>query len=125
MRHVILPLLLLMTGHAAAAAPLEGTWGGDRTVLTISGEGASLRQDCADGRFGPVRLDLKGAFSIDGSYDAGGPGPQPGDAVGGAPARYEGRLHGDTLRLVIRPPGAPAQTLTLRRGQGQKLIRCY
>jgi hypothetical protein len=123
-RHVLLPLLLLMTG-AAPAPVLLGDWGGDRTLLTISAAGATLRQDCAEGRFGPVRLDPRGAFATDGAYHAHGPGPQSGDAMEKDQARYEGKVAGDTLRLVIRPWGAPPQTLTLIRGHGQKLIRCY
>lgn len=124
MRHVILPLLLVMTS-SAAAAPLMGEWGGDRTMMTVSAKGATLHQDCAEGHFGPVKPDARGAFSIEGIYSPGGPGPQAGDAIGGGRARYEGRTKGDTLHLVIRTNDAPAQTLTLIRGQRQKLIRCY
>lgn len=124
MRHVLLLGFLAMTGSASAAAPL-GEWGGDRAMLTIGPDGATLRQDCAEGRFGPVNPDGKGAFVAKGSYDAAGPGPQAGDAAGGRPARYEGHIAGDTLHLVIHPAEGPVQKLTLIRGQRQKLIRCY
>lgn len=124
MRHLILPVLLAMTTPACAASPF-GEWSGDRTVLTLSAEGGTVRQDCAEGRFGPVRPDARGAFAIDGSYAAGGPGPQAGDEMGGGHARYEGRTEGDRLHLVIRPHDGPPQTLTLVRGRHEKLIRCY
>lgn len=125
MRHVILPLLLLAMSGPAQAAALAGDWGGDRTMVSFSTEGATVRQDCAEGRFGPVTPDAKGGFSATGVFTAHAPGPQPGDAMGQATARYEGRIEGDTLHLTIRPAKGPAQTLTLVRGRMQKLIRCY
>lgn len=127
MHRALLGICLAMTAATgAAAAPLTGEWGGDRTRLTLTAAGAVLRQDCAEASFGPVAPDAGGRFSAAGRFAADGPGPQAGDApAGGVAARFDGHVAGDTLHLTIRAEGAPPQRLTLVAGKQVKLIRCY
>lgn len=122
----MLGVCLAMTGATAAATPLTGEWGGDRTRLTLTADGAVLRQDCAEASFGPVAPDAGGRFSAAGRFAAAGPGPQAGDApASGVPARFDGHVAGDTLHLTILPQGGAPQRLTLIAGRQVKLIRCY
>lgn len=121
---LVVATMMAMSGGAADAQPLGGDWGGDRTILTFTAAGASLRQDCADGDIaGPVTPDAAGRFSVAGTYAAHDGGPQREDARPGA-ARYDGHIAGDTLHLTIHPAHGDAQQLTLVARRAVKLIRC-
>lgn len=112
-------------GASAAPPPLQGQWGGDRTLLQLSEMGGRLDQDCASGEFaGPVRPDAKGHFTAVGRFDEHQPGPQREDMTG-TPARFEGHVAGNTLHLAIHVGSAPPRRFTLVAGQGVKLLRCY
>lgn len=126
---------LISTGPAAGsgggvAAPLTGQWGGERTLLMLTPQGGRIEQDCASGQIlGPVRPDAGGHFSVAGRFAEHGPGPQtepevPGD-VAGQPVRFEGRVVGNRIELVIHQANAQPRLLTLVAGQAVKLIRCY
>jgi hypothetical protein len=112
-------------GATAAVPPLQGQWGGDRTILQLDQQGGRIDQDCASGQFaGPVRVDAKGHFTATGRFDDHQPGPQREDETGTA-ARFEGHVAGNTLHLAIHVGSAPPRRLTLVAGQGVKLLRCY
>jgi hypothetical protein len=114
---------LAMTGNAGPG--LTGQWGAPGANLSIGADGARLEQDCASGSFAAVTTDAHGRFRTTGRYEAYGPGPQRADETPGGNAAFEGELHGDKLRLTIRPADGPPQQLALSRGMRAKLIRCY
>lgn len=121
-------LLAAIIAVPATAAPLMGTWSGDRINLTVNAEGAILEADCASGSIkGPLRLDARGRFKASGQYEQYRPGPQQvdeGEASLNA-AEFAGTVHGKTLALVITAPGTPPRHFTLTRGKPVKLVRCY
>lgn len=119
-------LLMLMMGFGVnATAPLTGSWGGDRTLLTLGPDGGSFKQDCASGTIaGPIHLDAHGRFTASGRFEKNRPGPQPADVPLGEPARFEGQVKGQTLQLVVHPASGGEQKLTLTSGRRVKLIRC-
>jgi hypothetical protein len=122
----LLGMAAAMTAMAAPKAPLAGNWGGPDMNLTLGPDGGRLEQGCASGSFGPVRADAKGRFKSTGRFEVYQPGPQRADeGAGGAPARFEGVIQGDTLRLTVRPAHGAAETHTLIKGKRAKLIRCY
>lgn len=110
---------------AAPSTPLQGQWGGDRTILQLTETGGRIDQDCASGELaGPVRPDSRGNFSVNGRFTDHQPGPQAEGATG-APARFDGHVAGNNLHLSIHIGDAPPRRLTLVAGQGVKLLRCY
>lgn len=118
-------MALLGTAGPAAAAPLQGQWGGDRTILQLDERGGRIEQDCASGTFaGPIRADARGHFTANGRFDDHQPGPQREDATGTA-ARFDGHVAGNTLHLSIHIGTEPPRRLTLVAGQAVKLLRCY
>jgi hypothetical protein len=121
---IILATAAGMTGPLPAAG-LDGLWSGPGTILTISASGGVLQQDCASGRFGPVKVGKTGGFKARGTWEDYQPGPQPADAPPIASgANFDGRLQGDTLTLTIERAGHSPQLLTLLKGKRAKIIRC-
>ncbi|MFD1613359.1 hypothetical protein ACFSCW_16270 [Sphingomonas tabacisoli] len=119
-------LAAAMTGNAAPKASLAGVWSTPGAILTVDEGGSGrLEQDCAMGSFGPVKADAHGRFQTTGRFETYQPGPQRADDDAGAPARFEGAVEGDTLRLTVHPHGGQPQSWTLAKGKRIKLIRCY
>ena len=117
--------LIGSAGATAAPLPLQGQWGGDRTLLQFTDQGGRIDQDCANGQInGPVRPDANGRFSVSGRFADHQAGPQAEDFTG-VPARFEGHIAGTTLHLVIHIGDTPPRRLTLVAGQAVKLLRCY
>ena len=124
--------LLAACGSSAASGeqrtvPL-GTWGGDHIVLEVAAGGATVELDCAHGAI--ERSDPAGA---DGRFDGrrhlrpgarrAGAGGRGGDA---RPARYAGRVEGETMTLTIAV-GDGGETLgpfELVRGRSARLTKC-
>lgn len=117
---------LAMTSGAEASSMLDGVWGGPGVLLTVGPDGSAvLQQDCASGRFGPVRIAKAGTFRVRGNWEEYGPGPQPADVPPAqGSATFQGHVRGDTLTLTIARSGHPRQSLTLLKGKRAKLIRC-
>lgn len=111
-----------------AAAPLEGSWGGDRLRLAVDTAGATIETDCADGRItGPIVLTPQGTFAAAGSFNERRGGPQPADVgAQSSAARFTGEVKGDAMTLTILPAGASAPLrFELRKGAKVKLVRCH
>lgn len=122
---ILVVMALLGAAGPAAAAPLQGQWGGDRTIVQITETGGRIEQDCASGTFaGPIRADARGHFIASGRFDDHEAGSQREDAAATA-ARFEGHVAGNTLHLAIHIGTAPPRRLTLVAGQAVKLLRCY
>jgi hypothetical protein len=104
-----------------------GLWGGEHVRMIVSSSGASLEYDCASGRIdGPIILDARGGFNVQGSYASERGGPRrDGDAVV-TRAQYVGRVSGDTMRLTVRLEHSkkPVGVFTLTRGNDPLLAKC-
>lgn len=122
----ILALAAGLLASAGTVPALDGRWAGDRMIMTIGPDGATLQSDCAAGAIsGPIALDRHGKFNARGNYHVYRGGPQQADV---APSRtvstFRGRLAGDLLELSISNPGLPVATFKLRRDGKLKLVRC-
>ena len=109
----------------AGSRDLTGVWGGERTIVTFTANGAQVQQECAEGSFaGPLRLNAAGKFKAKGVFQTFSGGPQQADESIPA-AVFSGHIKGNTMTLTIQPHGgSPTQSLTLRQGFRPKLIRC-
>ncbi|HEX9670781.1 MAG TPA: hypothetical protein VGC93_15015 [Thermoanaerobaculia bacterium] len=124
--------LLAACGSAAAAGREQrtaptGTWGGDHVLLEVTAGGAALELDCAHGTVeGPIRLDGEGRFDVGGTFVQERGGPVREGQENARPARYAGRVEGQTMTLTIAV-GDGGDTLgpfELVRGRGPRLTKC-
>jgi hypothetical protein len=108
-------------------ADLHGEWAGDRLQLVIDAQGGRVETDCASGRFpGPVSMAGDGRFSVQGSFESRGGGPQRADVEApAAGASYMGEVQSSSLTLTITPAaGGVPQVYRLQAGARIKLLRC-
>ena len=129
-----LPLLLALGTSGCllepngSAALVTGDWGGPHLGMIATDSAASLEFDCALGTIpGPIRTDVKGAFSVTGLFfpGFGGPLPMPSDAES-HPARYDGVVRGDkmTLTVTLTDSNTSLGTYTLLRGGSPYVVKC-
>jgi hypothetical protein len=97
---------------AAACGPLagtdaprvpSGTWGGDRIRLDVTSSGANIEYDCAHGTIDEaIVVDGTSRFSVAGThtFERGG-SIRSGKAPDRHPARYNGRVVGDTMEITV------------------------
>lgn len=135
MRNSLACGLLLSFGIGCAAASpakqetLTGSWGGAHIVLELTAEGGRVEYDCAHGTIaGPVIPDREGRFEAAGTHSAEHPGPvrEEDERREGQPARYRGKLSGDTLTLTVtlKDSNEEIGTFTLTRGATPRLMKC-
>jgi hypothetical protein len=108
-RLVILVALVLpaaacgsMGGTDAPRVP-SGTWGGDRIRLDVTSSGAKIEYDCAHGTIDEaIVVDGTSRFSVAGThtFERGG-SSRSGKAPDRHPARYDGRVVGDTMEITV------------------------
>jgi len=125
--------LLLAAGCTGAVevtpAALEGTWGAPHVEVTFDDTGrGAVQYDCAHGTLdAPLVPGAAGAFTATGEHvlEHGGP-VREGEVPDAHPARYEGQLRGDRLRLTVRllDDGTVLGPFDLRRGRPGELFRC-
>lgn len=105
------------------------TWGGEHVRLTEREGGASLEFDCASGEITrPLRPDAEGRFDLPGTFTRKSPGPRRvGLTPAARPARYSGRVEGQTMTLTVTlaETDQPPDTYTLTRGSVGRLGKCY
>ena len=79
-----------------------GPWGGPHMGMEVQLNSARVEFACAGGSIGqPIPLDRQGRFDVAGIYVQGHGGPggeQPGDRH---PARYNGRVQGNTMSVTV------------------------
>ena len=105
-----------------------GTWGGPSIRLDVVSQGATIEYDCAHGTIDePLVTDRDGRFTLTGTHvrEHGGPIRQdePPDRH---PARYQGQMSGDSLRLTVTLTDTQQDigTFTLARGVAARLFKC-
>ncbi|HEX5705694.1 MAG TPA: hypothetical protein VFX96_00245 [Pyrinomonadaceae bacterium] len=105
----------------------QGSWGGRGAQLDVDADGARIEFDCAHGRIERLGTDADGRFDVRGVLVAerGGPARIDEKEVE-RPARYTGKIEGETMTLTVTPEGdeAGAITYTLTRGRGGRLFKC-
>lgn len=116
------------TPLSAVARIPEGGWGGVGIQLVVRGDGAEIEYDCANGSLdGPLALDGEGNFSINGTHTREHGGPiRINEKSQSRPARYTGRVQGQSMSLTVTIDGASEAlgTFTLTRGTPGRLRKC-
>jgi hypothetical protein len=96
--------------------------------MDVSSAGARLEYDCAEGVIEePLRPDAEGRFTAAGTHTPGHGGPiRVGEVLPAFRARYDGRVDGEEMRLLVTltETGAMLGTFELRRGNSGLLTRC-
>jgi hypothetical protein len=127
-------LLLAFTSLLGACAttvparPVTGAWGGEHVGLMLTSTGGQLEYDCAGGAITePLIPDPDGSFAADGTHTPGLGGPDRIDYVPPSyPARYTGKVSGETMTLRVAVPSRDLTLgpLRLRRGAEPRILRC-
>jgi hypothetical protein len=105
-----------------------GAWGGTSIRLEVTAQGATIEYDCAHGTIDePLVTDRDGRFTASGTHvrEHGGPIRQD-EQPDRHPARYQGQLTGDTLRLIVMLTDLQQNvgTFTLMRGVTGRVFKC-
>ena len=109
-------------------ADLTGQWGAPHLALVLTEEGGTLEYDCAHGTIDPGwTVSDEGRFLGAGEHvqEHGVPIAED-EVVVPRPARYEGRLRGDNLRLTITLTDSArvVGTFDLKRGETGPVFKC-
>lgn len=106
-----------------------GAWGGDHISAQVDEKGVVFELDCADARIdGPVKLDRKGAFSVEGTVSTQQPGPVREDRPNKPQrARFSGKVTGETMSLSITLIDTKDEigSYKLSFGRTGRVFRCY
>jgi hypothetical protein len=109
------------------AAVRAGAWGGTGVALEVAGDGGFVEFDCAHGRLtAALTADDDGRFDVPGTYVRERGGPQGGADDPGRPARYRGRVAGESMTLTVAFDDAsdPFGPFALTYGQRGLLRKC-
>jgi hypothetical protein len=105
-----------------------GVWGGDHVRFEVTDAGASIEHDCAHAEIAqPITLDGEGNFDAKAEYVVERGGPIRRDAPPATrPARYAGRVSGDTLTVTVTltDTNEDAGTYKLTRGSQGRVMKC-
>ena len=105
-----------------------GPWGGPHVSMDVTSAGARLEYDCAGGVIEePLRPDAEGRFAAPGIHTPGHGGPiRMGEILPALDARYDGRVHGERMSLLVTLTGTGVVlgSFELRRGHSGLLVRC-
>jgi len=105
-----------------------GVWGAEHLRVDVTPGGGTTEYDCAHGTIDePLVADRNGRFSANGThtFDHGGP-IRDGEVPNRHPARYDGRVTGDTLELAVTVTDTlqVIGSFTLTRGAATRLLKC-
>ncbi|MDT7687690.1 MAG: hypothetical protein QOE46_449 [Acidobacteriota bacterium] len=105
-----------------------GTWGGEHISLEVTEQGARVEYDCAHGTIaGKIVPDARGHFDLRGTHvrEHGGP-VRKDEAVDSHPARFSGRIEGDsmTLNVIESDTKELVGTFTLVHGRKPHVVKC-
>ncbi len=117
-----------VSGDGTESVQAETSWGGEHARADVNAEGVSFEFDCAHGvADGPLALGTDGRFDLKGFFVAERGGPvRAGQKEKRFPARYSGRVEGETMTLsvTLTEGGQEIGTFTLTRGRAARLTRC-
>ena len=102
------------------------TWGGTHIGLVITVSGGTVEYDCAEGEIlEPIRI-TNGRFDVLGLHYLGMGGPIGVDRVHPRPARYQGTVDGDKMRMTVTLTDTKEQvgTFDLVRGANPHVVKC-
>ncbi len=105
----------------------SGSWGGRGVGLEVTEDSARLEFDCAHGAIErPIPLDAEGRFDAQGMYFREHGGPVREGEPKGVPARYAGRVEGETMHLTVTVAGSdePIGRYTIARGKPPRIRKC-
>ena len=105
-----------------------GIWGGEHIQMQVTESGAQIEYDCAHGSVDePLALDREGRLDVKGTHvrERGGP-VRRGDKPDSHPARYTGRVEGQTMTLTVTLTDSDesAGTFTLTQGEQGRIRKC-
>ncbi len=126
----LLPLVLVAACGSLTAAGdrrtlAPGSWGGDHVALEVTAQGGSIEFDCAHGAIAePIVLDDDGHFESTGTYVREHGGPVREGEEDARPARYAGRVQGQTMTLTITVGGEALGPFELERGRTPRITKC-
>ncbi len=94
--------VLLLTGCGDGTAPSPaGAWGGTEASMVLGPAGGTIQYPCGNGTIASGwTVDRAGTFSATGTHANGG-GPVPPEGWPTHPARYEGRVAGDSFVFTV------------------------
>lgn len=124
-----LALITSACGPTEADSPVAaGRWTGVGIQLMVTAQGASIEYDCAHGTIDqPLVADRDGRFSVTGVHvrEHGGPirVDEPSDRH---PARYDGRLAENSMRLTVTliDLSQSVGTFDLTFGGSGRIVKC-
>jgi hypothetical protein len=117
-----------VSGEKIQSVQAGTSWGGAHARADVEAEGVNFEFDCAHGAAdGPLALGSDGRFDLKGYFVAERGGPvRAGEEEKRRPARYSGRVEGETMTLdvTLTESGDSIGTFTLTRGQAARLTKC-
>jgi hypothetical protein len=106
----------------------SGLWGGSHIRMNVSANSATIEYDCAEGTIaGPLLLDSKGRFTLQGTHLRARGGPIRSDETANQrPAVYTGSIKGERMTLTVRITGTneTVGTFSLTHGEEGSLFKC-
>jgi len=130
---LIVVALVSLAACGAPTGPTQGRveigpWGGEHARIDITPRGGTTEYDCAHGTIDQALIaDRDGRFAASGTHSFEHGGPIRDDEVPNRhPARYDGRVTGDTLELTVTVTDTQQiiGPFTLTRGAASRLVRC-
>lgn len=105
-----------------------GNWGATGIAVVVEENGVKIEFDCAVGEIKEkLTVDENGEFNADGLYTPESFGPiREDNPPKSQPARYEGKISGDTMTLNVRLIDKKEKIgdYTLERGKFARLRKC-
>jgi hypothetical protein len=107
-----------------AVAEIDGSWGADQTIMTISGGHADLEFGCGTASFDAPTFTTPTTFTATGTHTRGtGVQPPPGMEPQPEPATFKGTIIGTKLTLEMTVSGSKS-TLVFTKDRAINLMRC-
>lgn len=116
-----------VSGDRTQSVQAGTSWGGEHARADVGSDGVSFEFDCAHGASdGPLVLAEDGSFDLKGFFVAERGPLRAGQKEKRHPARYIGRVRGETMTLDVHltESGLGSGPFTLTRGRAARLTKC-
>jgi hypothetical protein len=132
----VIMVVVALASLAACGAPTGptegrveiGPWGGEHLRVDVTPLGGTTEYDCAHGTIDEALVaDRDGRFSASGTHTFEHGGPIRNDELPNRhPARYDGRVTGDTLQLTVTVTDTQQiiGSFMLSRAAAPRLLKC-